>query len=481
VIDADTCWRALGARDPRFDGLFYVAVTTTGVYCRPICPARTPGRTRCVFFSRAAEAERAGYRACFRCRPELAPGSAPVDSTPRLVRAALARIDAGFLNEGSIEALAASLGVTARHLRRAIEGAIGVSPVELAQTRRLALAKQLLQDTTMPLAAVAFAAGFASVRRFNALFQRRFGRPPSALRPAHGDGEPSETITLRLDYRAPLAWAELLAFLRGRAIPGVERVAGDEYARTVSLGEHHGWLAVAPAPGGRAALRARVSLSLASRLMEIVARLRALFDLDARPDAIAAALGRDRALTRRVAASPGLRVPGAFDGFELAVRAVLGQQISVAGATTLSGRLAERFGAPLAGAPEGLSRRFPSAATLAAAGPARVRAIGLPEARARTIIALARAVADERLELHPGADPAAATAALEELPGIGPWTAQVVAMRALRWPDAFPGGDLGVRKALGVAGTAEAEARAEAWRPWRAYGVMHLWTNASGG
>lgn len=473
-LDPTACYDALCARDRRFDGLFYVGVTTTGIYCRPICPARTPSRGRCEFFTRAAEAERAGFRACFRCRPELAPGRAAVDSLPRLVAAALAHIDAGALNDDSLDSLAASLGVSARHLRRAITAALGVSPVELAQTRRLALAKQLLQDSALPLAEVAFASGFASVRRFNAAVKSRFGRPPGEVRRAAGEAASAGEIALRLDYRPPLEWGALLAFLRARQIPGVEQVEGDVYRRVVALGDRTGWVEIAPDPS-RAALAVRVSLSLAARLMPVASRLRALFDLDAEPAAVAGHLRRDPVLAAGIAARPGLRVPGAFDGFELAVRAILGQQVSVQAATTLAGRLVARFSRPVADLPAGLWAAFPAPGVLAAAPLAAVQELGLPEARARALVGLARASAEGGLDLSPATDPAAAAEALCALPGIGPWTAQYIAMRALRWPDAFPAGDLVVRRALGVTTSRAAEARAAAWRPWRAYAVMHLW------
>lgn len=480
TLDADTCYRALRARDGRFDGVFFVGVQTTGIYCRPVCPARTPGRDRCVFFERPALAERAGFRACFRCRPELAPGGAPVDSVPRLVRSAVDRIEAGCLNEGSVDELAASLGVTSRHLRRAMEAEIGLTPVEVAQTRRLSLAKQLLQDTALPLAEIAFAAGFSSVRRFNALFQARFGRPPSALRRENGPGAGGDGIALRLDYRPPLDWGALLGFLAGRAIPGVEVVDGGEYCRAVELGGEVGWIAVR-LDADRPALRARVSLSLSSKLMIVVARLRALFDLDAQPAVVAAHLGREPILAELVAQRPGLRVPGAFDGFETAVRAVLGQQVSVRAATTLSGRLAQRFGRQVALDVAGVERLFPTAAELAGAPADEVAAIGIPATRARTIVELARAFAEGRVALSGGAAPEDVIASLVVLPGIGPWTAHYIAMRVLRWPDAFPAGDLAVRKALGVTTVRAAEERAEAWRPWRAYAVLHLWTGLPGG
>jgi AraC family transcriptional regulator of adaptative response / DNA-3-methyladenine glycosylase II len=475
-LDRDACYRALRARDRRFDGAFFVAVSTTGIYCRPICPARVPGKDRCAFFARAAEAERAGYRACFRCRPELAPGLAPIDTIPSLVRRAAAALDAGSLDHEGVDVLAARLGVSARHLRRAMEAELGVSPVEYAQTRRLALAKRLLQDSSLPITEVAFAAGFGSVRRFNALFSARFHRAPTDVRRrAPTPSAAGETIAIRLDFRPPLAWSALLGFLAARAVPGVERVVDGAYLRTVRLGERTGSLSVAPKGGGAPSLLATVSLSLAPELTTVIARLRALFDLDAQPHVIAEHLRGDARLAPLVRRAPGLRLPGAFDPFEVAVRAVLGQQISVKGATTLAGRLAGAFGRPTL-APWGPAVLFPTAAELAGAPVAALRAIGLPEARARTILDLARAVLLGTLDLSSSAAPAAAIAGLLRLRGVGPWTAQYIAMRALGWPDAFVAGDLGVRKALGLASARAAEARAEQWRPWRAYAVMHLWT-----
>jgi AraC family transcriptional regulator of adaptative response / DNA-3-methyladenine glycosylase II len=479
-LSSDTCYRAIEARDPRFDGVFFVGVRTTGIYCRPVCRARTPARDRCVFYHHAAEAERDGFRACFRCRPELSPGNGPVDAVPRLVEAALARIDAGALNEGSVDTLARDLGVTGRHLRRALAAEIGVSPVELAGARRLALAKQLLQDTRLPLAEVAFASGFASVRRFNALFRTRFGAPPSSLRRARGPAAPAETISLRLDYRPPLDWEALLAFIAGRAVPGVEAVEGGVYRRAVRGREGAGWVAVAPDPA-RPCLRAEVSLSLAGDLMPIVAKLRGVFDLDAHPAAIAAHLGKDPRLAPLVASRPGLRVPGAFDGFELAVRTILGQQVTVRAATALSGRLADAFGDPVDGPSPAVRRLFPLPEVIARASEDAIAALGMPGARARAVIALARAIGRGGLRLERRGDPARIGAALEELPGVGSWTAAYIAMRALGWPDAFPASDLGLRNALGGITARAAEARAEAWRPFRAYAALHLWTSLSKG
>jgi AraC family transcriptional regulator of adaptative response / DNA-3-methyladenine glycosylase II len=469
----DARYAALAARDQRFDGLFFVGVSTTGIYCRPICPARTPARGRCEFFASAARAEAAGFRACFRCRPELAPGHASVDAVDALVARAARRIAEGALNERSIGDLATELGVSERHLRRATEARLGVSPVELAQSQRLALAKQLLQDTTLPLTEIAFAAGFGSVRRFNAVFAARMGAAPSRLRPR---GETAQGIALRLDYRAPYDWQRLLAFLRDRAIPGVELVGDGTYKRVVHLGGKVGEIALAPA-AGRAALQLTVAPALLSVLMPLVARVRRMFDLDARPDVIDRALGRDRTLAPFVSARPGLRVPGAIDPFEAAVRALLGQQVSVAAATTLAGRFAAALGEQLGDGE--LRYRFPTPREVVAAGAERVVKVGMPMARANAIVELARAIDRGAIRLDVAADLDAIVGALVALPGIGPWTAHYLAMRALHLPDAFPAADLGVQKALRRAGARAAEARAEAWRPFRAYAVMHLWTQLS--
>ncbi len=470
LLDARACYRALRARDARFDGLFFVAVATTGIYCRPICPARTPREPRCTYFSLAAEAERAGFRACLRCRPELAPGSASTEARSRLVARALDRIERGALEHDGVEALATTLGVTSRHLRRTIEGELGVTPIELEETRRLALGKHLLHDTSLPLARVAFASGFGSVRRFNAVFSRRFGRTPSSLRRSVRPREDDDggALTLRLDHRPPLAWPSLLAFLSRRAVPGVERVEAPVYERTVEIDGVTGWLR-AKAEDGRVALS--VSLSLAAHVGRVVRGARDLFDLDARPEAIAEVLSADRKLALLVRRTPGLRVPGAFDPFEVAIRSVLAQQISVAGGTTLSGRLAERFGRATPGLLPGLGRVSPSARALARAPVEAIRVIGMPESRARTLSLLSRAVDEGTVDLGARTDPADAIARLRRIPGVGPFTAQVIAMRVLRDPDAFPANDLVVARRLGPTGVRSSER----WRPYRAYAVMHLW------
>lgn len=471
-MDADARYDALVTRDRRYDGVFFVGVSTTGIYCRPICPAKTPGRSRCSFHDTAAQAEAAGFRACFRCRPELAPGNAEVDAVDTLVATAAARIAEGALNEASVDDLAGELGVSARHLRRAMETRLGVSPIDLAQTRRLALAKQLLQDTGLSLTEVAFAAGFQSLRRFNAVFAEVMGSAPGALRRAHA--EPiAGTLALRLDYRAPYDFDQILAFLTARAIPGVERVDHNTYRRIVHLDGKLGTIEVARDPR-RDALVLTIAPSLISVVMPLVARVRRMFDLDARPDVIDGVLARDPLLAKLVARRPGLRVPGAIDGFEAAVRALLGQQVSVAAATTLAGRFAVQLGTPYAGG-DGLTHRFPTAKEIVAAGVDRIAKLGLPGKRAAALHNFARVIDAKQLELD-GRDVDSFVAKAVALPGIGPWTANYLAMRTLHLPDAFPAADLGILKALATK-PRDAEARAEAWRPFRSYAVMHLWTS----
>ena len=378
---------------------------------------------------------------------------------------------------GSVEELAAELGVTARHLRRAVEARLGVTPVALAQTRRLALAKQLLQDTSLGLTEIAFAAGYGSVRRFNAVFAEVMGSAPGALRRKHVAGRATEIggrLELRLDHRAPYDWDAILGFLAVRAIPGVEQVIDGRYRRVVSLVGAVGTIEVRKARDRDAVVLA-IDPALVPALMPLVARVRRMFDLDARPDVIGTVLARDPLLAPLVARRPGLRVPGAIDGFEAAVRAMLGQQVSVAAATTLAGRFATAFGTPIAAPRDGLAVRFPTAAEIVAVGPARIRTIGLPTARADAVHGLAVAIAAgalrlDALELEPFVTAATALA------GIGPWTAHYLAMRALHLPDAFPAADLGIRKALGGS-PRDAEARAEAWRPFRSYAVLQLWTS----
>lgn len=478
TLDADTCYRALGARDPRFDGVFFVGVTTTGIYCRPICPARTPRRDRIRWFSRAAEAEHEGFRACFRCRPEIAPGLAPVDASARLAAAAADRI--ATLGDASLDRVAEDLGITPRHLRRVVAAELGVSPVELAQSARLALAKQLLHDTSLSLAEIAFSSGFSSVRRFNASFLERFGRPPGALRgEAKSKGAPGDVIRLRLDARPPFDWTRLLAFLGGRAIDGVESVEGGTYRRTIEIEGHRGAIRASAEPA-RAGVLLEVTTTLLPVLRIVVARARRLFDLDAEPGVVAETLRRSPHFRPLVAARPGLRLPGAFDGFELAVRAVLGQQISVKAARTLASRLVGRLGVDVATPFAGVHKTFPSPRAMLEAGAQELQGIGVTASRARYLTGLARAVEDGAVSLEPRpADPEKVVADLVRLDGFGDWTAHYVAMRALSWPDAFPTSDLVLRRRLGGGSLSKTRAEAELIRPYRAYGAIHLWSAAA--
>jgi len=430
-----------------------------------------------VFFERAVEAEREAFRPCLRCRPELAPGvgRAPVDATEALLSEALRALDEGLPGDDSLEALAARLGVTDRHLRRVFGDALGVSPVTVLQSKRLALAVRLLRDTRLGLAAVAFASGFGSVRRFNDVVRARYGRPPGALRKESLAPSEDADIVLRLDYRPPFDWAGLLAFLRGRAIPGVERVTADSYARAVQLHYAVGTVSVVNEPA-RSRLVARCSASLVGVLMPLVARLRALFDLDANPTEVTDALGADPFLTPSVALHPGLRVPGSLDPFELAVRTVLGQQVSVAAATTLSIRLCDRLGRPLPeglGRPtEGLQRLSPTPAALRDASVDTIAGCGIVRTRAEALRALGACFAGWG---HTLPSRARFVESLLAIRGIGEWSAQYLCLRGWHDPDAFLAGDLMVRRALGVTRDRDASARAERWRPYRAYATLHLW------
>ena len=474
-LDHERCYRALSTRDARFDGLFFVGVTTTGIYCRPVCSARTPRSDRCQFYASAAAAEHAGFRPCLRCRPELAPGHSPIDSVGRVARAAAARIEAGALNQGgSLEDLAEEFGLSSRQLRRVVQSELGVSPVRLAQTHRLLLAKQLLTETRLPIIKVAFASGFESLRRFNALFLEHYRMPPTRFRREAEPVSEGEPLRLRLGYRAPLAWDHLMRFFAGRSLDGVERVSGDSYARTVAIGPHRGWFAVDPI-SGKDALEVEFSESLTPALAPLLAKVRHLFDLNARPDVIAEHLGSDPVLGPSLLKNPGLRVPGSFSGFDQAWRAILGQRISVRAATTVARRLTTLFGEPIETPFPELDRLSPSPEQLADAGLDQLASTGMGPLRARSIQALARAIADGKLRLEPGADPDATMARLKEFQGIGEWTAQVIAMRSLAWPDASAEADVGLLQGLGVASPARLRALAEAWRPWRSYAAMHAW------
>jgi AraC family transcriptional regulator, regulatory protein of adaptative response / DNA-3-methyladenine glycosylase II len=484
-LHPDACYLALKTRDARFDGSFFTGVTSTGIYCRPVCKVRTPRRENCRFFALAAQAESAGFRPCLRCRPELAPQGlrwSLNDASDVLAQQAARLLDEPEAWGGeapSVEGLARRLGISDRHVRRIFEAQLGVSPLQYLQTRRLLNAKQLLADTQLPITQVALVSGFASLRRFNAVFTAHYGLSPNALRRAGGARE--SACEVRLGYRPPYDVEAMLAFFRTRAIAGVEAVGPRQLARTLAVDadgqRREGWL-TAEFDAAQPQLVLRVSESLHGVLPLLIRRVRAAFDLDADPHAINARLHGS------FPQGDGLRVPGSLSGYELAVRAVLGQQITVAAARTLAQRLVQRFGAPVATPDPALDRLFPAPEVLAAADGDALGQLGIVRQRQAAIVAIARAVAEGSLSLHPGADVVATTSALKELPGIGDWTAQYIAMRALRWPDAFPAGDVALHKALGVQESSRparaAEAASQAWKPWRSYAVVRAWSAGDG-
>jgi AraC family transcriptional regulator of adaptative response / DNA-3-methyladenine glycosylase II len=470
-LSPDTCRRALDTRDPRFDGTFYVGVVTTGIYCRPSCPAR-PLRKNVRFYATAAAAQAAGLRACKRCRPDAVPGSPEWDRRADVVGRAMRLVADGVVDRDGVTGLAARLGYSERHLGRLLVEEVGVGPLALARARRAHAARLLLETTDVRVTDVVSAAGFSSVRQFNDTIREVFAMAPRELRArSRRGGRPpkGEGIALRLPVRAPLDADGLLSFLAARLVPGVEEVEGDVYRRSLALPHGAGVVELRLRDDGP--VEARFRLDDLRDLGTAAQRCRALLDLDADPVAVAERLGRDRWIGPLVRRRPGLRVPGTVDGAELAVRAVLGQQVSLAGAATLAGRLVRAHGTPLATPVGGVTHVFPAAQALAALDP---ETVAMPRARGRALAGLAAALADGSVRLDPGADAEEARAALLALPGIGPWTVDYVTLRALRDPDAFVPGDLGLRHALAALG-APPEA-AEAWRPYRAYAAQHLWT-----
>ncbi|MGH8989300.1 MAG: AlkA N-terminal domain-containing protein [Acidimicrobiales bacterium] len=494
VEDFEHCYRAVQSRDPRFDGWFFTAVSTTGIYCRPSCPARTPARTRVRFYRSAAAAQHAGFRACLRCRPDAVPGSPEWNVRADVVARAMRCIADGVVDREGVEGLAARLSYGARHLHRMLVAEVGAGPLALARAQRAQTARLLVETTDLGMAEIAFAAGFSSVRQFNDTVRHVLGRTPTELRSrapgARGRASPPErrgqmagpagaaTISLRLPFRRPMAVAETLDFLGARAVRGLESYEAGSYTRTLRLPHGHALVTLGSAPGHVAAT---LTLSSVSDLSVAVARCRRLLDLDADPEAVDAALGVDPLLRPLVRATPGRRVVGTVDGFETAVRAIAGQQVSVAAARRVLARLVAVTGPEAGVAATGtLTRIFPTPGELLEAPP---DAFGMPRARREAMLALARAADAGRLVLDAGADPGEVAARLLALPGVGPWTASYVALRALGDPDVFLAGDLGTRRALDRLGApsapAAALALAEKWRPWRSYASMHLWSIAT--
>jgi AraC family transcriptional regulator of adaptative response / DNA-3-methyladenine glycosylase II len=481
-LDRDTCYRVVLARDARHDGRFFTCVKSTGIYCRPICPARPPRLANCVFVPSAAAAHEAGYRPCLRCRPECSPDTGRSRGSSATVSRALALIDSGALDGADVEALAERLGIGDRQLRRLFRQHVGATPVAVAQTRRIHLAKQLVHDSDLSMTEVALASGFASLRRFNESFKQLFGRPPSALRRESSQRTSGSGIELLLPYRKPYDFPAVLAFLAARVIRGVEEVRDGAYTRVIEVDGQAGRLSVSDCPE-RASLRVRLELGRVVALPALIGRVRRMFDLGADPRVINAALRRDPLLARLVSARPGLRVPGAWDGFEVGVRAILGQQISVRAALELAGALVAELGTPLgAGAQAGLTHVFPRPERFDVE---RIARLGMPRARAQALCALALAHRDDATLFDVTESLEHAIARFTSLPGIGPWTAQYIALRALGESDAFLSGDVGLMRALATNGARPDArsmlARAEAWRPWRAYAVVHLWTADAAG
>ncbi len=482
--------RARLSRDARFDGLFFIGVRTTGIYCRPICPANPPKSENVSFFPTAAAASEAGYRPCLRCRPECAPGTPAWQGTSTTVRRGLRLIANGALDDGNVEELADRLGVTSRHLRRLFTKHLGASPLAVAHTQRLHFAKRLIDETDLPLGDIAIAAGYGSVRRFNDAFKRTYKRPPRDLRRKHREERPmveSSSLSVRLTYRKPFSWSSALDFMQGRAIPGVETVIGDTWVRSVRIDGKPGLVEVSP---DKDSLRLTVHGIATGDLFAVVQQVRELFDLDAPVGDIRRTLSADPKLKALLRSAPGIRVPGAWDGFELTIRAILGQQVSVKAATTLSGRIAQRYGEKL---PPELASRFENGPTHLFPEPlklarARFNNIGLVTARIETIRRIAAAAASGELRFDSAQDPDEFCNAMTAMRGIGDWTAQYVAMRALKNPDAFPSSDLGLLRAFDEEGRPRMKPaalleRAERWRPWRAYAALLLWhaTPNSGG
>lgn len=493
-VHADTlpafhvCEQARRTRDPRFDGLFFTAVLSTRIYCRPVCPAVTARRV--VYFRHAAAAEAAGYRPCLRCRPELSPDDGSWRRGDAAIARALKLIDDGALAEQPLAALAERVGIGERQLRRLFVERVGVAPMGVHGTRRLLFAKQLLTETDLPITQIALASDFASLRRFNDAFRTAYRMAPRDLRKGRSEArEAGDVLTLRMGYRPPYDFAAMLDFLRGRALPGVEFVDDHSYARVIGPIDRPGWLRVSAWPNdrnaGAHALKLELHGAASSKLLDIVQRLRRMFDLDADPQAIADTLSKDARFKPLLAQRPGLRLPSGWDGFEIAVRAIIGQQVSVAAARTLASRLAQKYGQPLpqpfadARVADALAHLFPTPEKLVDAD---LESIGLIRSRAQTVRGVAQALLDGRVDFRPERTLDDFVSRWVALPGIGPWTAQYIALRALGHPDAFPVEDLVLQKALPADGTRMTPkalaARAEAWRPWRGYAVIHLWRDS---
>lgn len=483
-LEPAVCYRAVETRDRRFDGHFFTGVRTTGIFCRPVCPATLPKLKNCTFYRSAAAAQQAGYRPCLRCRPELSPQLWPTTGGGNIIPRALRLIGAGALNEGSVAQMSAQLGVSDRYLRRRFSETLGTSPAQVAKTQRLLFAKQLISETTLTMTEIAIAAGFKSIRSFNYGIQQTYGCAPTQLRRHRQMPQPAAPITLKLSFSPPYDWAALANFLATRATPGLTSVTPQGYRRSIELEGHHGWVSVSYVPG-QSYLQAQIGFPQIKLLSKIIDRLRGIFDLSAHGAAIEHHLQQDPLFQKQFQQQQfrsGMRIPGTWDTFELAVRAIVGQQVSVTAANALFARLVARYGSPLSvpQAPSELRYVFPQPDILAAAD---LTEVGITRARAAAISSLAQTVAETPHFFRQLTTLDEAISTLCQLPGIGPWTAHYIAMRALQSPDAFPPGDVALLRGMAALGEPVSKpqllSRAEAWRPWRAYAAMHLWAASS--
>jgi AraC family transcriptional regulator of adaptative response / DNA-3-methyladenine glycosylase II len=474
--DQHIYYQAFLSRDPRFDGIFYIGVISTGIYCRPICSARRPKESNCRFFKSASEAEKELFRPCLRCRPELAPDLAPVNKAHRIADLMISCLQEGRFDGIGLEIIAQQFNLSSRQMRRVIQTEFGVSPIQLLLTRRLLLAKQLLTETNLSIIDIAFASGFSSLRRFNDAFKKRYRMSPTDLKKKNPSTShiSSESFNLQLDYRPPYNWTHLLKFLSMRALKGIEWVDEQNYSRTVQIGLCKGWIYVSHVEN-KHCLKITIASSLLPVLTTLLERLRHFFDLNARPDHISEQLSQDPFLAEEVKNNPGLRIPGTFDGFELAIRAILGQQITVKSAKTVASRFVCSFGEKFETPFPELNYLFPTAKSVSLLTIEKVNSLGIIRSRAQTILLLANEISLDQIKLEVNVNPQRTINQLTSIPGIGQWTAHYIALRALRWPDAFPKEDIVLRKKLGHVSQKQAEQLSQQWRPWRGYATLYLW------
>ncbi len=473
----DHYYDAYCARDSRFDGVFYTGIKSTGVYCRPVCPARTPKRENCTFFPSAAAAEQSSFRPCLRCRPELAPGYAPIDDSSRIASLVASRLQLYAEDENmDLEKIADQFQLSSRQVRRIIKKEFGVPPIQLIQTNRLLLAKQLLTETNLSITQVAFTSGFSSLRRFNDAFVKFYKMPPRKFIKdnVQGNNSAENAIILKLQYRPPYDWENVLKFLQGRSLIGVENIASHSYNRTVEIGEHRGHICVSHNEQNNC-LNVRISEALLPVLPSVLERVKQLFDVKANPTVINNHLSGYEELRLSIEMYPGLRLPGAFDPFEMVVRAILGQQVTVKAATTIAGRFVNAFGESLETNEVDLSRLTPKAERVAQSTVDEVASHGIVSKRASAILTVARKMVEGELLIDGSVNPEVIIPQLTQISGIGPWTAHYIAMRALGWPNAFPKEDIVLQKMLGGVSAKQADELSQNWHPWRSYAAMHLW------